>query len=381
MLGNFEPTRTLAVLEKIRRDHPQRISRELPPPASLIDNIRRKLLECPSDRLELLATGLGDVHIRAVLQLFVQDDEELVHERCEYVLLRRVAPWLQELMWSALVMHYPLVRLERVIGMAVETRRTDEPAICQNLRRWLSWGKLPEAIVRDYANGELRPFEAWLEERGMPAVSALHRAAWRYVLTQAPTDILRGFPAPWLCERLSSEPMEIQRSGARHYLCTLEKRANWAPTILEWIRKRYGLPLKGTHQREFWKRVPEPVRKEFRRWAMERELEQYFKRVRDPHGRFEFWREFLDEIEEIILPLGDAAMLINFGSFGVAEFSDSGNAAYVYSAVVFRGIASQQHYSVRDLKLYGEEKFRIIHREGWQLNYRPHIEALIRRGR
>ena len=58
-------------------------------------------------------------------------------------------------------------------------------------------------------------------------------------------------------------------------------------------------------------------------------LRAYFDKIDDPHGRFVFWKQYIDRVEDAAVELDGQVGLIDFGHFGVVEFSRIGNAAYV----------------------------------------------------
>ena len=119
------------------------------------------------------------------------------------------------------------------------------------------------------------------------------------------------------------------------------------------------------------------------------DLRLFFDNAKDPHGRFEFWRSFIDDMDDAKPALDELVMLIDFGKFGVVEFAKVGNAAYVYGATEFASlwkraeVAKHPSYlkhprdTLRFPSAGPNKDGRIIHMENWQARYRRWIERLL----
>lgn len=146
--------------------------------------------------------------------------------------------------------------------------------------------------------------------------------------------------------------------------------------IVEYLIERYGLPAKG---HEFWRRVPEKVRKALQSLIAERMLNEFFEGINDPERRFEFWKRFKDDLHDIHYPRERQHALLVFQGIFVAEFRDMGNAAYIYDVIYLDGILKKLGQNNANLK----EKYhfdRIVHREGWQFAWEHTIKQYLTRG-
>ena len=183
---------------------------------------------------------------------------------------------------------------------------------------------------------------------------------------------------------------DSQKFG-QHYLNVLQKREKWEKPILEWIEKKFGVPTqdegKTSIETPFWRQVEPTAKKEFAIWVMEKRIEQFFE-----GQRADFWKRFLQagkviRVQEILQ--GDGFM-IDFGRFGVIEFKQVGNAAYVYPQSVFSDYwrRSQKYYhpsefkdtdrTIRNVSLASWDG-RILHpRNSWQESAAQKIHQLLR---
>ena len=108
--------------------------------------------------------------------------------------------------------------------------------------------------------------------------------------------------------------------------------------------------------------------------------------------RADFWRPYVEsakvkDVQQIIS--GDGFML-DFGEFGVVEFKNKGNAAYVYPKHVFVefwgrgkfGANNPEHFKDISRTIKGTAKSpwdgRILHFEKWQLRTSARIKKLLR---
>ena len=107
--------------------------------------------------------------------------------------------------------------------------------------------------------------------------------------------------------------------------------------------------------------------------------------------RAEFWRSYVNsaKVQDVNKILAGEGFMLNFGHFGVIEFKNVGNAAYIYPSDVFNkfwksanfGTNSPSHFkdgtkTVRSKKLPTWDG-RIIHHTGWQDTAKERIDILM----
>jgi len=117
-----------------------------------------------------------------------------------------------------------------------------------------------------------------------------------------------------------------RKAFGQNYLVSIDPH-RWAPSILELLHDSYGLPDYG--RASFWDRVPEDRRVAFRRWFIERNLDEALGAGTDRH---EYWKSWSEELRSVELDIagGVEYAVLRFDSFGVIEFFETGNAAYFY---------------------------------------------------
>ena len=97
----------------------------------------------------------------------------------------------------------------------------------------------------------------------------------------------------------------------------------------------------------------------------------------------------MDYVEGVEKALGCEAAFIDFGHFGVVEFAEIGNAAYLYPKSVFQSIVSRATMASGVVWLKEMDATiqspspgptgtgRIIHAGDWQNRYTPWVRQLI----
>lgn len=183
--------------------------------------------------------------------------------------------------------------------------------------------------------------------------------------------------------------------------------------LRDWLLadQRFGDPRLPANQPK-WAVVSAVARERMIRWLAKGDLLFFFDFVmppgRNPHGRKEFWLEYIDLVEDSAVALSPidvqrlrlsvteklryataqspasdvSAFIMRFrghSKFVVAEFSQSGNAAYIHDADRFDALVGgmrARHYHVattnKGLKSQQAMITKYSHIDGWQ--YRVHAE-------
>jgi hypothetical protein len=369
-LENFAPAHLLGVLPTLREAHPRLGTQERVPGSELLQRVRTRLLQAPTaSALAALASRMQPAELRATLHLIALDDMTLIRSRALLVANKRPRKDLLPLAWRLLVEHYPRQELEEHFRSAARLFGLSGLASTYQQKRvtaWLTESSLDAEITADFGRSSARDLDGWLETGGIPSRAGLTRAVWARVLTQGSAGTLAQMRQDLLVSRAATFPTAVQQAFGRHYLTVLQGRRRWAEVVLVWIWRQFGVPAKTTDQGPFWRQVPEPVRDEFRRWTQEQTLAEFFTRVGDTGGRFQFWRQYSSRWVEVYAALDDRVMVIDFGSVGVVEFAQVGNAAYVYDGGDFHRILSDNPRFLGDFKDIMRARCRILHFTGWQ---------------
>jgi hypothetical protein len=180
----------------------------------------------------------------------------------------------------------------------------------------------------------------------------------------------------WVIQ-LSEGNTHLLESFAANYIGTLESGHRWRKEVLDWLFDKLGQPSR-KRLTGAWRRIDDirpGVVAAILRWLALLKMEDFFREANDPHGRFEFWREHFSEhiIRATPVARGEA-ILLHMPPLAIVEFSEKGNAAYVYpesehSRLVSRRNEPLAHYKDRDRLLRrsrNEEGYRILHNAGWQ---------------
>ncbi len=393
-LQEFRPTQLFDVLESIRRQHPHTSGHFAAPDQSLMGDVRHRLLEADRSRLTELARTFQLSELRAVLYLLAIDTNHEVRDRAAEVVLARERTDFLRIAWTLLCNHYPNDPLEMVVGRMGSRigweRATSNRELSARLPEWFAAPRLPSGLLRDFASQSTDELDNWLAEWGLDERQGLNMGVWADALSSADKGLIARIGHEVLLRRAQRSRQGLQEEFCRNYLVALEGRQLWKQRVLEWIQSKYDKPFRLEEGlTTFWYSIPAQVRDEYRRWANEETIRDFFESARDHYGRFEFWQGFIEHVEDARMALGQEAMLMDFGSFGVAEFAEVGNAAYVYPHEFFPRIWNRDSSAMApgDLKerkatLRGRRggpnlDGRILHSGEWQLRYGPWIQRLI----
>ena len=174
----------------------------------------------------------------------------------------------------------------------------------------------------------------------------------------------------------------------QHYLNVLIN-LYWDERILNFIADKYNPPISINTgldiETPFWKKVNKRAKEEFNTWYISKRIEDFFE-----GERAEFWKKYVprNAVKRVKMILNGEGFLLDFGTIGVVEFKNIGNAAYIYPPQIFAGYWSRSGYNDRSDDFKNREKTirdrsfpgwdgRIIHREGWQSDTAIKINKLI----
>ncbi|HPC33224.1 MAG TPA: hypothetical protein PLG94_10610 [Smithellaceae bacterium] len=389
---DFYPKAVEKVLTEIRRKHQilKHITHEVA--QSIIEKVRAKLLACPTDEIKKLAAELVPEEIRACLYLL---DDHAVSDKAAEIILQRPRKGILIAAWKRWIQNYPGPKnLEDVVRGLIEKLGTDyliERAIApQYVTVWLKDSLIPSGVLSHYHQTKGRTgLDAYLFASKIKEEQGLFHAVWHRLLTAGSENQLNS-ESP---DRILMEFVKPTTGGAdkvaygRHYLNVLRKQDKWHEPILNFIATRYGRPANSNQIEDaFWRGVDDDVKDEFLKWYITKQIIDFFE-----GERADFWRHFVKtrSVRDVLKILDGKGFMLDFGSFGVIEFKDKGNAAYVYPRDVFRFFQSiAVKYTIptyfKNRNTTVKTSFdpywdgRIIHSGAWQPGARQRIEGIIK---
>lgn len=153
----------------------------------------------------------------------------------------------------------------------------------------------------------------------------------------------------------------------RHYLSTMPD-GEWAEPIIGALHDRYGTPKKPKVER-FWEPLSEDIKEAFQRRYIRKRIRDEF---HGDHDREQFWYRWAHEIADLHKGWAGRTRYaeIEFESFVVFEFFETGNAAYFYTPEDRLGVKRGAGNTPGDYKerihypfLRGDN--RLLHMPGW----------------
>lgn len=397
MLLFFRSNQLDEVLETVRRQHPIRKGKTLEIEASIVDEVRERLAACDIESLADLAYSFDLRHILACIEIIAVDKEGDTAEKAAHI--AQLRPRDQAILsgWIKLVKTYPNQLLENLLKALLTEKGFEalviHPKISERMPYWFVSENLARGVLKDYQGSQAKSnFDSYLAEQQLIPENGLHQSAWWMLLLKGKAgDLKREKPS-----RIMSEFNKVIKSAllikfAQHYLNTLNGRQEWAEPILKFIKNKWGEPKpiddRKDKESRFWQGVSDIARQEFRRWLMIEEVESFFE-----GKRADFWRIYLEanQVRDVRNILAGEGFLLDFGRFGVIEFKNVGNAAYIYPENEFRkfwdgatfwtNTASHFKNTAKTVRIPSEPGWdgRILHFKSWQDKTQTRINRLLR---
>jgi hypothetical protein len=397
---DFQPVKFNAAAEKVAVLHRFRKSVVEPEPTSTeVDALKSALLDRTEEQIPPFALGLKRRQLHAAVILLTDGQ---VGDKAAEVLRCRPRASLFKLVWGRVRRQYPERRLTEALRILGKQCGWEEVArdfsLGDHIRRWFASDvELASGAAREWESDHFDPgcpIGVWLEECGIPSEEAFHTATISEFLTKAKGSNLQAIDSRSYLQLLDYQPTGIRAKAMARYLNELQGRDQWDSEVLDRFHEWFHLPQPGDGQNAHWSPVNPKSRSEFRAWYLARHIKEYFASFADEKGRAEFWLEFVKEeavvqVEPRCQAPGSTqflAMGIEFHDFGVVEFGQVGNAAYIYPISAYREIITSRSgqewafkHRIRTIDTIGRERVdgRLEHHEGWQRKWRPRITRLI----
>ncbi|WP_028322551.1 hypothetical protein [Desulfatiglans anilini] len=391
----FFPERLDAALGLVRTKHPVRGSGLIEPSQLLCDQVREKLVGTPDEAIERLAFDMSASELAACLEIVIYEREKEVAEKASRIVLLRPKEKIIRRAWFRLIRMYPNDLLEETLKTHFLKEGYDAilsaNEVSDRVIFWFREKTLGSGVAKDLARSKLNiRLNEYLDRSFLSPEAGLHKEAWRWFLLHAEASSLLKERAETILSQWGRvENAAYLAAFCQHYLNEIHELKEWQEPILEFIERRFGEPSadigKGTSETPFWRDVSSAAKGAFRKWLMIRHVEAFFE-----GDRAEFWKKFLNAgfVERVREILNREGFMIDFGSFGVIEFKNIGNAAYVYPRDIFvkywnrsdsltKAIMFKQKSKTikhRDLLFWDG---RIIHKRGWQADTYTRISKLL----
>src|SRR5690606_10075651 len=158
----------------------------------------------------------------------------------------------------------------------------------------------------------------------------------------------------WVEELAGDGHATLREDFAANYLRALRKPVRWERPVVDWICKNFDEP-KVNLLTGFWRRLDQStpgLPAAVASWLALQRVEAFFRSIRDPHGRFEFWHSnFASNLVHAELVAGGEGLLMHLPPIAVMEFAQPPNAAYVYPESILGRLQSLRSSSVDSYKM------------------------------
>ena len=387
----FRPARLPAARRQIQERHPETTSHPRAPTPSEVSALRERVSAAArapdSDReLRRLAGTLIPRELRTVVRS-IGTWEDLRGAISVVALTRPKAGYVTALWraWQGYPTPYEIVYLLAAMGQRFGmSNALGEPYAAEGAK-WLEDQSPLDAIVRWTASRRIRSDElATLPASPFLADTPLVKKVFHRTLQIGSSWQLLQISCEEVLEGWSEMSGDGLKEACANYLeCVDPSLWDENREALEAIRDGYGLPGARGSRLDFWNRVVEKRRGDFREFFITRALAHAF---RGDSARHRFWIELRREMLDITQGFaGDTEWsLIDFPGFSVLEFFRIGNAAYIYPEgdPILKLIRLRDAFTfpseIKKILLDpvpGRSDNRIIHQRRWQSRARLTLRA------
>lgn len=355
--------------------------------------------ETPLDKIEKLHERLMRRELDLVPDLLAHTTDEEMASKATCVGRLAASPYIVRRSWQLIVTLGPNELLSSLLRDLTRNQPFLEALAAEKadqlrVRTWLEAKSIPEGMLRDLESAE-RPLVGWTASlphlsTGVDRDTPLWRLLVHEMLRNGSGQLFRRHPAHDLQAWVSASPSAVQDEFCIQYLVELRAGRTWDPDLGDWIAIRMGEPLFDEPAGQ-WRRLENRspgCTKDFANWRALRRLESFFDSIRDPHARFAFWRDgFARHIVDVREVADGAAALLYLPPLVVAEFADTGFAAYAYPGSEWHRLRSLRARNPRDYQQrdrlvpdpVDSTPYKINHFDGWQDKAGPKIRMLLAR--
>lgn len=393
----FQTTRLENIIEKVRRQHPNRRSASVNINSSLIDEVREILDQTTYDDIPRLVYTLNSDQLLACIEIVAIDKDTDTAQKAAYTSELRPREKMMPRAWFHLVRQYPNNLLEKVLKELLSLKGSESlvnyPKISDRAVHWLINPKLSAGILKHYVSfADTGNLDTFLTDNYLEEWEQLYLFTWQELLLKGSRKVLTK-QSPERILDIFNETLEsvTRMEMGQNYLNILEDFPNWNEQVLEYLNDKWGQPKffdeNGAVESRFWEGVNRTPKQNFNKWVMLQAIEDFFE-----GERADFWRFYLDQGKIIYVEkiLGGDGFMLDFEGFGVIEFKNKGNAAYIYAKETFdyfRGKArfwnNDPAYFKDKTKTISSSHYpswdgRVLHFQNWQVGAKHKIDSLIR---
>lgn len=388
------------VLAQIEQRHAQ-VRSISPGGTTALDKLRTTLLETEWPRVDLLPERLTRHELDLIPDLIsIENDDDVAAKAIRVNVLAPSSRAIRRA-WELVVSRGPGIHLSSLLRSLAHlddriSALLDDPNDVPRIAAWLLHEAIPFGMLNDLqaASTSLNEWANQLPRLSTPVEdgSALWKELQRAILTAGARSVLLAHDAPQLESWARASASRVQEQFCIQYLAELRDGRSWDRDLSDWIAERLGDPEFGNLSgawRRLESRSPGCTR-DFASWRAMRKLEEFFRSVRDPHGRFAFWRDgFGDDIVDVRRVAGGEAALLYLPPLVVAEFANIGFAAYVYPASEWQRLSTRRSGDPRSYqepsrlvsKPGTKTPYKINHFAGWEVRALPSVTDLMSRRR
>jgi hypothetical protein len=368
-------------VERLRRSHPDRLE-DFDDPAALAQTdigkrIKEKVLgwQTPPDFSGLL-DSMNSIELE-ILPTYLRDKNEALRVRIAQCIATRPKIATREHVLPVILKNED----ERVVpylltALSVESAHYELPsATAAFLRDW-RYDDLNGAIRNAWRNANSAFPRIVAENAIIEAESNVGRSIQGGFLTHAPvTKWIQAGSTAFLDAFDSAEQavqvytLERLWNGWKVDSVKSLKRQPFAQSVSEYLVEHPRLV-------DLLERSNREAYAFYRNWLKSLELDTFFDAFPD-NDRFAFWESYLPRITAVRGDREYGRLFLDFGNFGVVEFAEVGNAAYVYPPEHFQYYL-ERNFRRRDrdpgvVKNQQKAMFRLNHTSNWQSNFRSKL--------
>ena len=397
MIVAFHTNRVENVLEKVREQHPYRRGENRQTPDSIIEEVRKKLTITYESHLKNLAYQFDLKRILACVEIVSVDKESEIARKASEVAQIRPREEAVRRGWYRLITSYPNPLLEDLLRKLIVVKGFSvlekDPNVSPRAPFWFISSRLSAGLLKDYRETNFNEnLDVYLNGNFLNEKDGMHQESWRSLLLDGKAVDIKKQEDNRILEEFTKITNAPHLLGfGQNYLNRLGTLSEWSKTILEYIYSKFGAPRRQRSDEElegrFWMGVSEEAKREFQKWVILKEVESFFE-----GQRADFWRQYVEagHVADVQQILDGAGFMLDFDHFGVVEFKDVGNAAYIYPKKVFRefwdgatfwcNVAGHFKDRARTIRIQRRPSWdgRIIHSGWWQANTSEILAVLLK---
>lgn len=380
---NFKPRHLAKALEEVKEAHPAKLSdygSRKYAKSDMGQELAAKLLATNDEQMPALLDNLNLLE-RSLYCGLLHDEREHLQRRVLYGLALEQSLSQTALLWAYLENnfgHELSKEAAALIASMSDAEKTLDPiqiALCDAYANEtdplsLFWQRVLERGIVEQEFGDPTLYRLGSSLQGALLGSFFFRGThelWRAVTYRTFKFRVEQLPIPQIV-------LSIVRSYEIYKERGSAKGAFWLDLFLDML---------GEQDSTLWTQLEEKSPETsawFREIKIRMELSRFFEKFPD-NERFKFWKGYIPQLRNARGDLNYQRLFLDFGGFGIVEFAEIGNAAYVYLAKDFQ--AMQEKNFRQKPSLHGAIKDRnkalttLRHSGRWRSKFRRTISRYL----